>query len=105
MADTPLRDLADRLREDPALASRFAADPAGELSRAARDEQPAYLGDKTIYRMVVLALTLVLLSSAIGAIVLGWWGKAMPESLIALGSAAIGALAGLLAPSPVRGGG
>ena len=104
MADTPLRDLADRVRDDPALASRFAADPAGELSRAASSE-PAYIGDKTIYRMVVLALTLVLLSSAIGAIILGWWGKAMPESLIALGSAAIGALAGLLAPSPVRGGG
>jgi hypothetical protein len=104
MADTPLRDLADKLKEDPAYASKFSVDPVGELNKAARESEPAYLGDRAIYRIVVLALALVLLTAAVGAIVLGWNGKAMPESLIALGSAAIGALAGLLAPSPVRGG-
>jgi hypothetical protein len=44
------------------------------------------------------------LISLIGAILLSALGKtATPEVLVAIGSAAVGALAGLLAPSPVRG--
>ena len=56
--------------------------------------------DVWIYRMVVLALGLTVLLALIGAVVLAILGKTTPEILIALGSAAVGALAGLLAPSP-----
>jgi len=105
MEPNPIRDLAKRVRNDPDYAKVFAKDPAEELKKAADDvDQPAYIGDKLIYRMVVFALTIVVLIAAVGAILLSWNTKAMPESLIALGSASIGALAGLLAPSPVRSG-
>ncbi|NEU10703.1 hypothetical protein G3T14_00980 [Methylobacterium sp. BTF04] len=58
-------------------------------------------GDKWVYRMVVGFLGGVLIIVAIGLILLGYAGeKPAPEGLIALGSAAVGALAGLLAPSP-----
>ena len=105
MENNPLRGLAARVRQDPAYAQKFAADPEGELSKAAiASGEPAYRGDKTIYRIVVVALALVMLAAAVGSILISWYGKTMPEALVALGSAAIGALAGLLAPSPVRGG-
>ena len=58
--------------------------------------------DKWIYRGVVFFLGMTVLSAVIGAIILAVVSKgaAIPEVLTALGSAAIGALAGLLAPSP-----
>jgi len=63
--------------------------------------------DKWIYRIVVTALSMVVLVVVIGVIYLthiGPDGKAIPDVLTALGSAAIGALAGLLAPSPGKAG-
>jgi len=57
--------------------------------------------DVAIYRMVVGCLGLTVLSTVIGGFILTFKsGAAIPEGLIALGSAAVGALAGLLAPSP-----
>lgn len=63
--------------------------------------------DKWIYRAVVLFLGLSLLMTVSGGIALAVIAKgdakiALPEALVAIGSAAVGALAGLLAPSPVR---
>jgi hypothetical protein len=58
--------------------------------------------DVWIYRAVVGALGLTVLLTIVGLIVLALVGKPAPDGLIALGSAAVGALAGLLAPSPVR---
>jgi hypothetical protein len=54
------------------------------------------------YRIVVSTLCTIALISLIGGIYLSIVDKAIPESLIALGGNAIGALAGLLAPSPIR---
>jgi len=58
--------------------------------------------DIWVYRMVVAALGLAVLASLIGAIMLATQGRPTPELLIALGSAAVGGLAGLLAPSPLN---
>src|SRR5688572_21183756 len=58
--------------------------------------------DVMIYRMVVGCLGLTVLITVIGGFILtSKSGASIPEGLIALGSAAVGALAGLLAPSPV----
>lgn len=62
--------------------------------------------DVWIYRSVVFTLGLVLLSTVAGGIYLAYVGHGdqtikLPDSIVALGSAAVGALAGLLAPSPV----
>lgn len=89
-------ELAVRVAQDPALAARIKESPAEAIANLAAPLQT----DVWIYRMVVAALGLAVLTGVVGAIVLAMAGKAIPEVLVALGSAAVGALAGLLAPSP-----
>ena len=94
-----LSDLADRLATDPELQTQFKSDPVAALGKLVAAPLES---DVWIYRMVVGALGLVALISIIGAIVLVSLGKTSPDLLTAMGSAAVGALAGLLAPSPVK---
>lgn len=56
--------------------------------------------DVWVYRTVVLSLGLAVIITLIGAIGITLVGETTPDILIALGSAAVGALAGLLAPTP-----
>jgi hypothetical protein len=58
--------------------------------------------DVWIYRIVVGALGLTVLIAMCGTIYLANTEKGVPQALVAIGSAAVGALAGLLAPSPAR---
>jgi len=58
--------------------------------------------DVWIFRLVVVSLGLCMFASLVGAIVLAARGTETPEILVALGSAAVGGLAGLLAPSPLN---
>ena len=58
--------------------------------------------DIWLYRIVVVVLGLTVVASIVGAIVLTLSGQSTPEVIVALGSAAIGGLAGLLAPSPIN---
>ena len=58
--------------------------------------------DHWIYRAVVVVLGFTVLTSMIGTIVLVMTDHSTPEIIVALGSAAIGGLAGLLAPSPTN---
>lgn len=67
---------------------------------------PAYLVDKMVYRIVVVSLGIVAVIAVVGAFFLGSlqvFGEPVqvPDLMTALGSGAIGALAGMLAPSPV----
>jgi hypothetical protein len=55
--------------------------------------------DIWLYRIIVSAPGLTVVVSIIGAIALAMTGKNTPEVLVALGSAAIGGLAGFLVPS------
>lgn len=58
--------------------------------------------DRWIYRTVVMILGLTVLITMLGGIIIyGVSAATIPGELVALGSAAVGALAGLLAPSPV----
>lgn len=56
--------------------------------------------DVWVYRMVVFSLGLTVLLALIGGVIIALMDKTIPEVLVALGSAAIGALAGLLVPAP-----
>jgi hypothetical protein len=61
--------------------------------------------DVWIYRAVVVILGAAVLCTVVGGIALVFAGHgdpkmAIPEAIVAIGSAAVGALAGLLAPSP-----
>ena len=53
----------------------------------------------TIYLVVVVALALLGVLTVLGGIVLAWGEKTLPESVIVLGSVAVGALAGMVAPT------
>lgn len=95
-----LRELAEELRKNPALAEEFKKNPDGVIGQMIL-RHPIYQGDKWIYRIVVVFLGLTVLSTVIGGLVLKYTAAAeLPPALIALGSAGVGALAGLLAPSP-----
>lgn len=61
---------------------------------------PAYVSDKLVYRIVVAALAAALLIAIAGAVGLAFDGKTVPSVLVAVGSAALGALAGIFTPSP-----
>jgi hypothetical protein len=107
MADTPrsARVLADLVNASPEIKNAVTADPAalGRISDVLTEAwpPPAYVGDKMIYRIVVGALGIVAIAAMLGAIYLSTVKDAtIPDVLTALGAAAIGALAGLLAPSP-----
>ncbi len=89
-------ELAMRVAMDPKLAASIAEKPAETLLRLAAPLE----SDVWIYRIVVGALGLAVVLAVLGGIVLASLGKGAPEILVAIGSAAVGALAGLLAPSP-----
>ena len=60
--------------------------------------------DLWIYRWVVIVLGVIAMITVLGGISIAIFfdgaGKNLPDAIVALGSAAVGALAGLLAPSP-----
>ena len=58
--------------------------------------------DVWVYRAGLLILGVVCIVTVTGGLVLAWPGKEIPESIVALGSAAVGAIAGLLVPSPAK---
>lgn len=99
-------ELVRRVSQNQQLADQVRADPAATLQRVAeqvvRELPPPLQSDPWIYRIVVLVLGLSVLSALIGAIYLSAQKLPIPETLTALGSAAVGALAGLLAPSPAQ---
>ena len=53
----------------------------------------------TIYKIVVIALAALGVLTVVGGVVLAWADKALPESVIVLGSVSVGALAGMVAPT------
>lgn len=64
--------------------------------------------DVWIYRAVVIILGIAVLCTVIGGIALTFAGHGdpkmtIPEAIVAIGSAAVGALAGILAPAPKTG--
>ncbi len=99
---TPVRspqELFERFAQHPDLEQEVKKD----LRLLAVLFQPPLESDKWIYRIVVMALGLAVLLSVGGAILLAWHSQgATPEGVVAIGSAAVGALAGLLAPSPAK---
>lgn len=101
-------ELVRRVAIDQRLQSEIQADPVKGLNELAakviQENQATGVPDNWIYRLVVLALGIAVVLVVVGAIALSFkTGSAIPELMTAIGSAAVGALAGLLAPSPVPG--
>lgn len=100
-----LEDFKTELISDAKLQDLFKADPVAAINQV-KTIKPLE-EDIWIYRIVVLALGLTILLIIIGIVVLMLMGKidsdkGVPTILTAISSAAIGALAGLLAPSPTK---
>lgn len=55
--------------------------------------------DIWLYRMIIAALGVTLVATVVGAIVLAITGRSAPDAIVALGSAAIGGMAGFLVPT------
>lgn len=91
-----VRDLAHRVATDSQLADDIRRDPEGTLARLAEP-----IPNTTVYKIVVASLGLAVLIALVGAIIL-LAQKDNPDLAVpsAIGSAAVGALAGLLAPTP-----
>ena len=62
---------------------------------------PAPEQDLFLYRLLIGGLITAILLVIAGVFVLAFYDKPIPEGLIAIGSAAVGGLVGLLIPSPV----
>jgi len=93
-------ELTTMIANDKSLEDEIKKDPIKGIAKIT--EHPLEI-DKWIYRIVVLMLGLTVLLAAYGAINLAGTAKAeIPDILIAIGSAAVGALAGLLTPTPGR---
>lgn len=97
-----LKDFKQKMLEDPQLQHEFQQDPINAVRQV--KERPLET-DKWIYRIVVITLGLTILAIVFGTIALIFTGrisedKNIPTIVTAIGSAAIGALAGLLAPTP-----
>jgi len=89
-----LSELALRGTTDHEFAKRPKENPA-------RSAAAPRLSDVWIYLCVVAFLGLTVLATVAGLIILAATGKSpAPEGLLALGFGALGALGGLLAPSP-----
>lgn len=104
--------LVNRVINSQELTAKVKENPGVELPRIAEQivkemPPPPLDSDPWIYRIVVLALGSTVLIVVAGAVALaaghtGTGEVKIPEVLTAIGSAAVGALAGLLAPSPAR---
>lgn len=71
--------------------------PVGHEPQTYERSQPAYMSDRRFYRIVVGLLGTVAVLAALGTIILAMKDLDVPDSPVALGSAAIGALASLVA--------
>ena len=71
----------------------------GTTSGAAGDVfkgEPVYFRDRWFWRSVVGGLIAALLIALVGALVLAALDKAIPSAVVAIGSAAVGALGGVI---------
>lgn len=95
-----VQTLVKQMQADPILMERMKSDPVAAIQHV--DAGSVLASDRLIYRIVVSALSIISLIGVLGALILSFYGKDTPPAVIALGSTALGALAGLLAPSPAR---
>lgn len=84
--------------------SSFSPDQKTKIIDSLEQVPSPLQSDVFIYRLVVTFLGLTVIGTVIGGFILTFKaGAEIPQGLVALGSAAVGALAGLLAPiSPSR---
>jgi hypothetical protein len=93
-------ELAAMVAQDQKLQEQIKQDPVGTLRNLAQPLE----SDPWIYRIVVLSLGLAALGVVVGVFALKALDKTttIPDALVAIGSAAVAALAALLVPGGRR---
>ena len=96
-------DFKKTLSNSSKLQQEFRTDPIQALDNF--DVRNPKETDSWIYRIIVLMLGLSIIAIIVGLILLAFWDRRNPDSQLitifaTISSGAIGALAGLLAPSP-----
>jgi len=101
--------MAKTIMDTPGVLAQLQVNPAqtlNALAAQAKEQVPRVLEhDRYVYRVVVSSPGAVAVLVVLGAILLAYNSSGtiqIPDILTALGSASIGALAGLLAPSPAQ---
>lgn len=100
MRDQVAERMVELVRMEPGRLDSSKRNPVEAIERLlaeAKMDVPAYEGDVWFYRIVAVGLVAVIVIAAIGYVVME---GAIPEALVALGSAAMGGLVGILAPAP-----
>lgn len=97
-------NLVKELEKNEILKEEFMQDPMGTIKKFEKSS-PAYRNDVWIYRIVVGVLGMVIFATTLGVIFImmkpfGDIDSQVPTLLTATCSAALGALTGLLVPSP-----
>lgn len=103
--------LVQRL-SDPSIQEELRSDPKTAIARAAegvKRDFPAAANDPLSFRVVVVALSILVLAT-LGAVLYRFLlspdgNFQIHDFIVGIGSTALGALAGLLAPQGVRGNG
>ena len=94
-----ISDVVSAAAADPEFKAKLENDPVTTMQTLAALPLQT---DVWIYRTVVAALGTIAIVALMGDLALSFYGRVIPEGAIALGSTALGAIAGLLAPSPGR---
>ncbi|AZB08945.1 hypothetical protein EG344_09005 [Chryseobacterium sp. G0162] len=98
-----IEDLETALKNNSDLQEKFKTNPV-EAIRSVEIRNPKDT-DYWIYRIIVIMLGLAIIAIIAGLILLSFWSEGEPDSQLVtifatISSGAIGALAGLLSPSP-----
>lgn len=103
LVNDSIEDLKTVLKNDSDLQEKFRTDPVEAIiNLQIKDPKET---DYWIYRIIVLMLGLAVIAIIAGLILLSFWSEGEPDSQLVtifatISSGAIGALAGLLSPSP-----
>ena len=95
-----VEDLAEMVRDDPALAREIQSRPAEAIAELAAPLQRDVCNSR--FGGGALSLVAVLPSVVATLVAVATHDTGVPDAVVALGSAAVGALAGLLAPQAAR---
>jgi hypothetical protein len=102
--DNTFEDFKAALNNNPVLQQKFKEDPVTAAANVVISNPKET--DPWIYRIIVMALGVAILTIIIGLVIITvnkiTFGEQLITIFTAISSGAIGALAGLLAPSPNR---
>lgn len=92
-------ELSRMVENSPDLQRKMSEDPAGTLKTIGA--MPLQT-DFWIYRGVIVVLGVTIIATVIGAVLLAFYEREIPEGVFVMAGTCAGAMAGLLAPSPNR---